>query len=298
MKAIPGHLWLGLGTGALALGMAAGHYRAQKARQSWQASCAVAGRKKALITGASSGIGAEFARQLSALHYDLILVARRHERLERLAAQLSEANGVQVEWLPADLTQYADVERVCEHITKLSHLQLLVNNAGFGLEGRFAQSDLQRQVDMIELHVLASVRLMRAALPGMIERRFGGIINVSSLAALVALPMHASYSATKSYLHVFSMALHAELRSTGVRVQALCPGFTESEMHGPADNSRRNDLPSFLFLPASQVVRESLNALEADRGLCIPGTFYKFAGQVVRIGPVADMVTRLMASRD
>ena len=179
----------------------------------------------ALITGASSGIGAAFARKLAVAGYDLALVARRGDRLEALAAELETAYGIRAETLVADLTDEGDVERVAGAIAAISNLELLVNNAGMGAEGRFYQAEIGPQLDMIRLHVLASVRLTRAALPGMVERGRGGIINVASVAGFMALPENVNYCATKGYLITFSKALQLELIGTGVRVQALCPGI-------------------------------------------------------------------------
>ena len=277
---------------AAAAGVAVQRYRAFMAREIWRQSKAAQGRGVALITGASSGIGAEFARQLAARDYDLLLIARREERLQQLADQLHDWHGIQADVLAADLSHTSDVDRVCERIAEMNNLQLVVNNAGFGISEPFATSNLDRQVDMIELHVLASVRLMRAALPGMLAHQHGGIINVSSLASFVALPTNANYSATKSYLTVFTSALQAELHNTGVRAQALCPGFTVSEFHGESDTTRRPEIPGFLWLDSGQVVRESLDALENDQPVCIPGVIYKLLAPAIRSGLLAGVATR------
>ncbi len=224
----------------------------------------------ALITGGSSGIGAAFARKLAAAGYDLVLVARREDRLAALADELTQAHRVRVEPLPADLTLEADVERVAGRIADLPTLDLLINNAGFGAEGRFALADLDPQLAMIRLHVLASVRLTRAALPGMLARGRGGIINVASLAGFMALPGAATYCATKGYLITFSRALQDELRGTGVRVQALCPGFTRTEFHGRQASSAASRVPGFLWMSADAVAEASLRALARGRTICIP----------------------------
>lgn len=284
--------WFGVGLAAAVAGVTAQRYRAFMAREVWRQSKAEQGRGVALITGASSGIGAEFARQLAAREYDLLLIARREERLQQLADQLHDWHGIQAGVLAADLSRTSDVDRVCERIAETNNLQLVVNNAGFGLSEPFATSNLDQQMDMIELHVLASVRLMRAALPGMLAHQHGGIINVSSLASFVALPANANYSATKSYLTVFTSALQAELRNTGVRAQALCPGFTVSEFHGESDTPRRPEIPGFLWLDSGQVVRESLEALESDQSVCVPGVIYKLLAPALRSGLLAEVVAR------
>ncbi len=229
------------------------------------------GSATALITGASSGIGAAFARKLAALGYDLVLVARRGDRLEALAAELEAAYGIRAETLVADLTDEGDVERVAGAIAAIPNLELLVNNAGMGAEGRFYQADIGPQLDMIRLHVLASVRLSRAALPGMVERGRGGIINVASVAGFMALPENVNYCATKGYLITFSKALQLELIGTGVRVQALCPGFTHTEFHDDLREFDKARTPKILWMPAEAVVDASLRGLARGEVVCIPG---------------------------
>lgn len=230
-------------------------------------------RGLALITGASSGLGAEFARQLAAQGYGLILVARRAERLEALAEELRARHTVSVEPFPADLADAGDVQRVEQRLANDNRLTLLVNNAGFGTRGNFAEVDFDRQLEMIQVHVLAAVRLTRAALPGLIARKRGAILNVSSLAGFIPRRGSATYGATKAYLNSFSEALGQELRGTGVRVQALCPGFTYTEFHDARElkGFRRSEIPAFFWMPAEAVVAKSLAALNCDHVIVIPG---------------------------
>ena len=225
----------------------------------------------AAITGASSGIGAAFARRLASLGYDLVLVARRADRLTALAAELEGAYGIRAETLVADLTDEGDVESVAEAIAAIPSLELLVNNAGMGAEGRFYQAEIGPQLDMIRLHVLASVRLARAALPGMVQRSRGSIINVASVAGFMALPENVNYCATKGYLITFSKALQLELIGTGVRVQALCPGFTHTEFHDDLREFDKARTPKILWMPAEAVVEASLRGLARGEVVCIPG---------------------------
>lgn len=231
------------------------------------------GGRTALITGASSGIGEEFARQLAGHGWDLILVARRQDRLEQLAGELQAGNGIRATALPADLNDEAGVARVEACIASTEDLALLVNNAGFGLTGSFYKSDITRQVDMIRVHVVAAVRLARAAAAGMARRGQGAIVNVASIAAFVPLPGSVTYGATKAYLVQFSESLQMELRGTSVRVQALCPGFTYSGFHDTQEmgHFRRSSLPKILWMPAGPVVAASLRGLERGRVLVIPG---------------------------
>ena len=244
--------------------------------------------KTALITGASSGLGAAFARRLAADGYDLVLVARRDDRLAALSDELGARHGVAVQRLAADLCDSAGVEQVEKYVESLVELDLLINNAGFSARGNFANADLGRQLEMIQLHVLASVRLARAALPGMIERDHGGIINVASLAALIPLPGDATYGATKAYLVSFSQALQEELRGTGVRVQALCPGFTRTEFHiaGQLPESDLARIPATLWSQADEVVAASLRAWAKVTVVCVPGWKNRVIVALVRMGVV------------
>jgi uncharacterized protein len=225
----------------------------------------------AFITGASSGIGEAFARELAHRGYNLVILARREQRLRALADQLQRDYSVQVKTLVADLNDPADLELAAMRVSEITDLDLLVNNAGFGHAGFFTEIDPQEEQSMIRLHVEASVRLARAALPGMIERGFGALINVSSMAGLITAAGSHTYGATKAYLNFFSESLSYELAGTGVRVQALCPGFTHTEIH----KSGRPNLPDFLWLNAGDVVSESLKGLREGRVIVIPGRLYR-----------------------
>lgn len=242
----------------------------------------------ALITGASSGIGVVFARALARQGFNLILVARRRERLQAVADELEAAYPVQAEVLSADLTDPIDLERVAARIAEVPDLDLLVNNAGFGTGGYFAEIDLQPELQMIRLHIIASMRLIRAALPGMIQRGRGGIINVSSVAGLIPLQGNATYGASKSYLNFFTHSLNMELTGTGVRVEALCPGFTVSEFHD-VNGVDRSAIPSFLWSRAEDVVAEALKGLREGREIVVPGRIYSLLAYAVRFLPVGSL---------
>lgn len=235
--------------------------------------------RRALVTGASSGIGEGFARGLAARGRDLVLVARREEKLQALATELA-LGGVDVEVLAADLTTedgLAEVEARLASPTKV--VDLLVNNAGFGTTGAFAELDLDRELEMIELNVVALVRLTRAGLDAMIGRGDGDIINVSSLASFQALPHTATYAASKAFVTSFTEALAEEVRGTGVGVQALCPGFTRTEFHHRADWNL-SWLPGASWQSPPQVVDASLAALSSGRVVVIPGLLNKMAARV------------------
>jgi short-subunit dehydrogenase len=247
----------------------------------------------ALVTGASSGIGAEFARQLAGRGYSLVITARRAERLAALAADLSEKHGVQVQTLVADLADAGGIAAV-EARLGTGDVDLLVNNAGFGIAKTFARADLGGQAAMLSVHVMAPMRFMHAALPAMIERRTGGVINVASLLAFFSTPGNANYAATKAYLMRFSRAVHGEVWRKGVTVQALCPGFTETEMHvNPKTGHFERLGPAFLWASPARVVRSSLRSLDRRQSLCIPGGIDKIAYWIGKLG-IADLLLPLV----
>jgi short-subunit dehydrogenase len=240
--------------------------------------------KTALITGASSGLGEVFARKLAQRGYDLVLVARREERLRQLADELSAARDVRANVCAADLADDAELERVAETIAALPALELLVNNAGFGTMGRVADTEVQPLLNMLRVHALATVRLSRAALPGMIERNRGRIINVSSIGAWLTAAGNVQYAATKMFLNIFSEGLQDELRNTDVRVQALCPGFTYTEFHDVASMDRfdRADIPKWLWMSGDDVVDCSLKMLDRKKVIVIPGWHNRMIARILR----------------
>lgn len=240
-------------------------------------------RRRALVTGASDGIGTAFAHALAERAYALILVARRLDRLETLATQLRERWGVAVEVLPADLTRAADL-RAVEAAIGVDPLAILVNSAGVATVGPFASLDAEREAAQIALNVVALVRLTRAALPGMLARRNGAIINVSSFAAFVPGRFTATYGATKAYLNSFTEALYEELRGSGVRVQALCPGFTRTAFVRQAGFSTRA-IPSIAWMRPEAVVKASLAALERNAAVCVPGRRHRALKALLFIVP-------------
>jgi uncharacterized protein len=228
---------------------------------------------RALVTGASSGIGEAFARRLAAQGTALVLVARREDRLEALAKELDVA----VEVLAADLADADDLRRVeARAAAATDPIDLLVNNAGFGTTGPFHTLDVEREEEELRVNVLAVVRLSRAALPGMVERKQGAVVNVSSLAAFQPDPGNAVYGATKAFVLSFSEALAEEVRKTGVRVQCLCPGYTRTEFQTTAEYETSR-IPKAVWQTPEQVVDASLAALDRGKVLCIPGPHNKVA---------------------
>jgi uncharacterized protein len=222
----------------------------------------------ALITGASAGLGEEYARQLAATGTNLFLVARRLDRLTELARELEKGHRIRVRSFRADLAQEDDLARVEALIAESPTLDLLVNNAGFGGRTGFAKGEVADHTNMVRVHVDATVRLTRAALPGMIARGRGGVVNVASIAAFSPFS-GAMYSGTKAFLVMFSENLQAELRGKGVFVQALCPGMTHTEFHAVVGMDK-SIVPKTLWMTAEEVVRISLGRL--GRGaVCVPG---------------------------
>jgi short-subunit dehydrogenase len=242
----------------------------------------------ALVTGASAGIGAAFARALAARGYDLILVARRRERLEALAGELESRHGARSEVLPADLTDDAQLERVAARIGTAPAVDLLINDAGFGISGRFWESPVEAQERLHRLHIMAAMRLTHAALACMVPAGRGAVINVASVAGFVQSPGSTTYAASKCWMNSFVEGLYLELRSLGspVRVQALCPGFTYSEFHDVAGIDR-NLIPRALWMPAEEVVDASLAGLDRGKLFVIPGWRYRWLVRLLAIVPAA-----------
>jgi len=245
----------------------------------------------ALITGASAGIGHEFARQLAGRGRSLLLVARREQKLTELREELKRQHpNLTVHIRKADL---ADPTQLKELVAWLEHekidIDLLINNAGLGDLGPFATSDPIRNEQMTLVNVVALTSLTRHLLPQMIASKRGGILNVSSSSGFLPIPGFAVYAATKAYITSFSEALRAELHGTGVSVCALCPGPVHTEFQEVAKRpgGRRESGPEFVHVAVEQVVRDALAALEADRALVIPGFAMKLGMLLVRMTPMS-----------
>jgi short-subunit dehydrogenase len=232
----------------------------------------------ALVTGASSGIGEVFARRLSQKGCRLLLIARRRERLEKLAEEIQNA-----EVLPADLTVDSDLGRIEDRVAAEPNLEFLVNNAGFGVPGLYYEASLEAQDRMHRLHIIAIERLTHTVVRGMVQHKKGTIINVSSVAGFLQNPQSVGYCATKAWINSFTEGLYLELKSIGspVRVQALCPGFTYSEFHDVLGMDR-SLIPKYLWMPAEYVVDESLRGLQSNRLFVIPGWRYRLIVGLLR----------------
>ena len=236
----------------------------------------------ALVTGPTAGIGRSFAHQLARQGHDLVLVARARDRLESEAAELRSSYGVQVEVLAADLTDRAELATVEARLADRARpVDLLVNNAGFGLKKRFLDNTVDEEQAMLDVLVTAVMRLSHAALGPMSDRGSGGIINVSSVASF--LP-RGSYSAAKSWVNSFSEWAAQEYRDQGVTVTCLCPGFTKTEFHQRMDVGR-DSAPDFLWLDADELVATALKDHAKGKVWSIPGAQYKVIATAARIVP-------------
>lgn len=244
---------------------------------------------RALVTGASSGIGLEFARQLADEGSHLVLVARSTDTLQELAEELADAHGVEVEVLPADLTDPDQLDTVEQRISDLdSPIDLVINNAGFGTFGPFHRLDVDREEAIVELNVVALTRLTHVAANVMTARGTGAIINVSSLASFQPVPTNATYAASKAYVTSFTEAVHEELRGTGVHVSALCPGFTRTNFAEVADvDDTASKLPDAVWMSPGAVVREGLEGARRNKAVVVAGLANKVGAAVSTLLPNA-----------
>jgi hypothetical protein len=246
-------------------------------------------RRLALVTGASAGIGAAFARALASHGYDVALTARRTERLEKLGEEISLRYGVEILSVAADLSEPEAPGQILDFLTAHGRtVDALVNNAGYGLTGAYGETRWEDQRAMIQVMMTAPAELAHRVLPGMIHRGFGRIVNVASLAGLIPPAAgHTLYGATKAFLVRFSQCLHLEAQPHGVHVSALCPGYTYSEFHDV--NGTRAQItaatPPWLWLGADEVAAAGYEAVEANRPICVPGAPNKAIAAVAKLIP-------------
>lgn len=246
----------------------------------------------ALITGASSGLGAEFARHLAREKYELILTARRKERLEQAAEQARALGASAVRVIPCDLAQPSGPEELHRRIAgEAGAVDYLVNNAGFGARGRFDRLALGREIEQIGLNVIALVALTRLFLPAMVERGRGTIINVASTAGFQPLPFMATYGATKAFVLSFSQALAEEVRDAGVTVLALCPGPVRTEFQEIAGMDERV-FPALAFMDPATVVAQAISAARRGKALRVTGALNLAMVEAQRLAP-RRLVTRI-----
>lgn len=252
----------------------------------------------AVVTGASSGLGVEFARALARTGHDLVLVARTEERLAQLAGELEKTHGAKSEVLVADLRQLGDVDKVADRI-RSGGVATVINNAGFGTNGEFAQLPLDGEIAEVQVNNLAVVVLSHAALEVMVPRRSGRLLNVASVGGFTPAPTWATYSATKAFVLTFTEAIHIEAEPHGVHVTVLAPGFTRTEFQERA-GMKGGGPPGFMWSDAAPVVDAALAALDKNQAVCVPGGLNKAAVLTTRLLPkpifrrVAAQATRHM----
>lgn len=239
----------------------------------------------ALITGASSGLGEEFARQLARENYDLVLTARREDRLKAVAAEALRIGSSKVEVIACDLGAPDAAVNLYQQVTERGlEIECLINNAGFGTHGIFHKLPLDREVEEINLNITSVVALARLFIEGMVARRRGTIINVASTAAFQPVPYMATYAATKAFVLNFSEAVAHEVRDSGVTVMALCPGPTRTEFQGTA-GVENSSFPSFAYMDAKTVVAQALASAKRGKAVRINGLFNQVMAQSNRISP-------------
>jgi short-subunit dehydrogenase len=232
----------------------------------------------ALVTGASAGIGAALARGLAARGYGVTLVARRAERLERLASELADAHGIRAEVVPADLADPAERDRLAAEVEQRGlTVEVLVNNAGFGIYSSFAGSERERELEQVRLLVEAVIDFDARYVPGMVERGRGAVINLASTAGFQPLPGNGTYAAAKAFVLSHSESLHAEVRPRGVTVTAVCPGPVKTEFQETNDPVFTEGMPKFTWTDPETVAEQTLTAVERGKRSLIPGGFVKRA---------------------
>ena len=233
-----------------------------------------------MVTGATAGIGESFTRVLAREGFNIVLVARDLERMKERAATLESQFNIQTTIVQADLATDDGCAKVEKYITD-NQIEVLINNAGFGINKAFSMSELNSEQQLLDVLVRTPMRLMHTVIPQMKARNSGSIVNVSSVAGWIA---GGTYSAAKSYLTVLSESLHTELRGTGIKISALCPGFTRTEFH-ERGRMRMNGLPNFMWLSADRVVSQAWKENQNGKVLSVPGWQYLILSTVSRFGP-------------
>jgi short-subunit dehydrogenase len=241
-----------------------------------------------LITGASAGIGSEFARQMAERGYNVTLAARRIERLTELAAELEEKHNVRAIAVACDVTDATQRQELLDSIeARGDHVEILINNAGIGGEAKFLDDTVDFQLQQIEVNVVALTALTHLVLPPMIEKGAGAILNVSSTASFQPIPRQAVYAATKSYVLSFSQALHQELKGSGVSITVLCPGPTRTEFFGEKQESIEDDSPDWAWQSAEDCAREGIDALFKQKRVHIPKAVNRVGAYSGKLAPTA-----------
>lgn len=258
--------------------------------------------RTALITGASSGIGQAFAEVFAANGFDLVVIARREDRLRAIASAIEQRHKIQVHVLPADLSDPTTPDRLAKHFQRSGlAIDALVNNAGFGVAGSLLKSEWPRHEEFLQVMLIAVVEMTYRLLPSMLERGYGRVVNVASLAGLLpSAAGHTLYAATKSFLIRFSESLSIEVAGRGVHVTAVCPGFTFSEFHDVSGTRQIvSRMPSFMWMNADQVARQGYDAVMTGRPVYVPGRVNSAIATLGRLLPhrVVHAMNRRAGSR-
>jgi short-subunit dehydrogenase len=242
--------------------------------------------KTAVITGATSGIGAAYAARFAEEGHDLVITGRRKKKIEAFADKIKEEHGVNVEVVLAELSTEEGLQTLVDIISN-RQIEILVNNAGFGVNSLYQECDLKAMEQMAKVNVLVPMKLIRIVLPGMVERRKGTIINVSSESAFLIIPKNSVYSGGKAFLKSFTEGLHLDLMNTGVKVQAVCPGFTRTDFHEKMgmNKSRQKNKGLMKWMSPEEVVDISLKDLEKNKVICIPGIHTKLLIRLLNLFP-------------
>ena len=245
-------------------------------------------RKNAIVTGATSGIGAAYAHGLAKRDYDLIITGRRREVIESVAGEIEKKFGVRVQVVIAELSDAKDLDLLIERIKEAGPIDILVNNAGFTTKGFYHREEMIEQERMVLVHVIATMKLTHAVLPGMIERKAGTIINVASLQAVTPMSLSTTYSSAKAFMKNFSMCLHCELKAHGIKIQCVLPGFTRTDLGRDigVNMNVMKDKPARKWARPEEVVNASLRGLRKKNSvLCIPGVGNKVQYMAAKIMP-------------
>jgi short-subunit dehydrogenase len=259
-------------------------------------------RRRALVTGATSGIGEAYAHALAGRGYDLLLTGRRRSLIDQVARRLEERFQVRAEVANVELSDAGALAGLVERTRQGGPIDVLVNNAGFTTKGLYHCLDVTEQENMVRVHVIAMMRLTHAVLPGMLERRTGAIINVASIQAVTPLSLSTTYSAAKAFMKNFSLCLHSEVRNSGVKVQCVLPGFTRTDLGRTigVDMNAKEDSGMVRWMSPVEVVRVSLRDLEKNRAVSVPGARNRFLHAVAKALPdrlwlaVAPFIARKM----
>jgi short-subunit dehydrogenase len=233
--------------------------------------------KTAVITGATSGMGAAFARRLAQDGYDLIITGRKKEIIQKVADEITAKNKVKVTVVIAEFSNDADIQKVLNVVKGRDDIEILINNAGqSGYDRHFEDLDVSEHEKLVKVHNIAPMRLISLVLPGMIKRQKGTIINVASIAGFLPVPGCSVYCGVKAFLKLYTQSLHLELRDKGIKVQALCPGFTDTNWGMDYFSTRlKDELGKSKRMAPEKVVDYSLKALKKNKWLCVPGMPYK-----------------------